>query len=567
MPAARLRIGVERRLWTGLAVFGGYALVAFLYLGLRLLLDPGHEYEGFGADPAAFIWCFGWWPYAILHGQNPFLTHAIWAPSGVNLTWTTSVPGLALLFAPLTLLAGPVASYNTATVLLPAFAAWTAFVLCRRLTDRLWPSLVGGYLFGFSSYELGEEEGHPHMTAVFLLPLVALVCIRYLEGELGGRGVVLRLAPLLGLELLISTEVTFTLALALATALALALALLPARRARLATLLAPLAWGYAWAVVLTAPFVYYAISGFRSNPVILPSAFVTDLANFAVPTDNALVSLGWAVAIADRFPGNDSERGAYLGLPVLLILGLFFWRRGRAAGGRFLLVALAVAVVATLGFRLTIDGHQTIWLPWSIVGHWPLFDNVLPERLSVYVALITAVVVALWTASQRRGWARYALPALAMLAIVPNPSARVWATRYTVPAFFTDSDFRSCLDPDETILPLPISFGSESMLWQVEADFRFRMAGGNIAPNPPSSYTTTAAAAYMAQGGSLTAAQLPLLEEFIRTEGITSVVVDRSMINEWAGALDRLATPQLLGGVVVYHVADGSPSCLGAASP
>ena len=107
MPLAWPGSGADRRRWTGLAVFGGYALVAFLYLGVRLLVDPGSQYEGVGSDPLAFIWCFGWWPYAILHGQNPFIAHAIWAPSGANLTWTTSVPGLALLFAPLTLVAGP----------------------------------------------------------------------------------------------------------------------------------------------------------------------------------------------------------------------------------------------------------------------------------------------------------------------------------------------------------------------------------------------------------------------------------------------------------------------------
>jgi hypothetical protein len=423
---------------------------------------------------------------------------------------------------------------------------------------------VGGYLFGFSSYELGEEVGHPHVTAVFLLPLVVLVCFRFLDGELGGRGVVLRLAPLLGLELLISTEVTFTLALALAAGLILAFALLPARRGRVRALLAPLAGSYLGAALLTAPFVYYAVTGFSSNPVNPPSLYVTDLANFAIPTSNAFVSRGWAAAIADRFPGNDSERGAYLGVPALLILALFFWRGARAAFGRLLLAGLAVAVVATLGFRLTIVGHQTIWLPWSIVGHWPVFDNVLPERLSVYVALIAAVVVALWAAAEQRPWARWLLPTLAMLALVPNPSARGWASQYTVPAFFTDAGFRTCLDPGETILPLPIGFGSESMLWQAADGFRFRMTGGNIAPKPPPSFTTTPAAAYMAQGGSLTAAQLPLLETFVREEGVTTIIVDRSMMNEWAGALDRLATPQLLGGVVVYHISDGSPSCLGA---
>ena len=46
------------------------------------------------------------------------------------------------------------------------------FLLCRRLTGGFWPSLVGGYLFGFSSYMLGRTEGgHPNLTAVAGIPL------------------------------------------------------------------------------------------------------------------------------------------------------------------------------------------------------------------------------------------------------------------------------------------------------------------------------------------------------------------------------------------------------------
>ena len=179
--------------WSSFAALLGYCAVSFLYFGLRLL--SGGQYVGPRDDPQIFIWSFAWLPHAILHGENPLITHAIWAPSGVNLTWTTFVPGLALLFAPLTLTLGAVASYNVAVVLIPAVSAWTAFLLCRHLTRALWPSLVGGFLFGFSSYMLGQQQGHTHMSTVFLLPLVALVVLRFLEGELDGRGVVLRLAP------------------------------------------------------------------------------------------------------------------------------------------------------------------------------------------------------------------------------------------------------------------------------------------------------------------------------------------------------------------------------------
>ncbi|MHB1646861.1 MAG: hypothetical protein ACYCSW_10215 [bacterium] len=41
-------------------------------------------------DPLAYIWSFNWWPWAILHGLNPFITHYVWSPSGYNMTWTTS---------------------------------------------------------------------------------------------------------------------------------------------------------------------------------------------------------------------------------------------------------------------------------------------------------------------------------------------------------------------------------------------------------------------------------------------------------------------------------------------
>ena len=52
-------------------------------------------------------------------------------------------------------------------------------------------------------------------------------------------------------------------------------------------------------------------------------AFNGDILNFVVPTR---ASLGgwWSGRLARHFPGNDIERGAYLGVPTLVILG-WFW--------------------------------------------------------------------------------------------------------------------------------------------------------------------------------------------------------------------------------------------------
>src|SRR5262249_59121260 len=123
---------------------------------------------------------------------------------------------------------------------LPAASAWTAYLLCRHLTGRFWPSLVGGYLFGFSSYVLGHVLGQPQLTAVFAIPLVALVLPRAVEGGYDRRGIVRRLGPLLALQLYLSLELALTLTLALALALVIGFLLARPYRPTLVRLLVPL---------------------------------------------------------------------------------------------------------------------------------------------------------------------------------------------------------------------------------------------------------------------------------------------------------------------------------------
>ena len=122
----------------------------------------------------------------------------------------------------MTILFGPDVSYNVAALLLPTLAGWTCFLLCRFVTRSVWAALIGGYLFGFSSYMLGHQfAGHLNLTAVFAVPLIALVILKYLADELGARGLAWRLGLLVAFQISVSNEVTLTLAIVLVLALLL----------------------------------------------------------------------------------------------------------------------------------------------------------------------------------------------------------------------------------------------------------------------------------------------------------------------------------------------------------
>lgn len=579
-----LRALLRRRGWTSGLALGGYVLVAFFFFGLPALFHSGRTYVGTpNGDAQLEIWAFAWWPHAILNGQNPFYTHAIWAPSGVELAWPTMAPGLALAFAPLTYLLGPVGSFDVAAVLMPALSAWTAFLLCKHVAKSFWPSLAGGYIFGFSAYELGSLQ-HIQLTGVFVVPLVALVVLRYLEDRLTGRSFALQLGVLFALELTISTEISFTLALGLLGSLMLAYVLVPTARARLRSLPVLLAGAYGVGAVLASPLVYYLLSNFHGHPFnpVSPTQWSADLLNAIVPSDLLAVGTGRLHSLSSHFTGSRWEQGAYYGLPAVVILVWFGMRRWRTEAGRFLLAAIAVGIFFSFGAWLHVDGRQVVTLPWEHIAYLPLFVNVLTVRFAMYVTLGVGVVVALWGASRGGApvWARALLPALAVLAFFPNLHRSNWVVTTHVPTFITDGIYRTCLRPDDNVLIFPAVFHGNAMLWQAEAWFRFRMAEGYVSAVPPKEFLQPPAVADLATYGAVRGDQTAAIRQYARLKQVTVILVEQGPVwnyvhpkgrgrwvlepNPWPARISRLAMPHEVGGLLLYRL-DGTRPC--ASSP
>jgi hypothetical protein len=469
-----------------LLVLVAFVAISFALFGWQLLPHPGRNVFGYGHNPEIYVWSFAWWLHALAHGLNPFYSHYLYAPGGVNLSWTLTVPGLALVFTPLTALVGPVASYNVASVLVPAAAAWTGYLLCRYLTRSIWAGLIGGYLFGFSSYVVRQQIfGNLPPATVFLFPLVALVLVRYIRGELDRRGLVWRLGLLLGFQFWLTTEYALTLTLVLVLALALAYWLIRSARERLRSALPAIAGAYAVGAVVAAPLVVYAITGYVSGWAVEHHGTGTDLLNLFVPTRVLGIGGSSLASVSKHLP--DHGGAAYLGLPTLVVVAAYGIRNRRAPGARFLIAAFAVALLIVLGPDLRVYNHRLIPLPWSAVDQLPFVSGALVFRFGGYLALAAGVIVALWTATTK-GWLYprpYVLPLLCVVTLVPG----VWRTTIygsfhplhpERPAFFAADLYKGCLPRGETVAIFPFAFGGDSLVWQAESDFWFKLASDGL---------------------------------------------------------------------------------------
>jgi hypothetical protein len=541
--------------------FGAFALylaLALLVLDRGIIGHPGC-YIGRETDPPQTMWFFNWWRFSLAHGLNPFVTDLVWAPLGINLTWTTFMPIPSLISIPLQLTAGEPATYNIVVTLMPALAAFGAFMLCRRVTGACWPSVLGGYIFGFSPYMLGQVLAHLDLVAVFPVPLIVLLTLKRLGGEISARRFAIGLAALLTVQFLCFPELFATITMVGGFAFVLALALFDRDvRARLAGLIAPTIAGYAIAGAVLSPHLFYMLGrGFPHSPIWKTGGYSADLLAFLVPTETVMLGTARAATEVTRtFQGDIYENGAYLGIAIVLFLEVFRRRYWRKPVGKFLTILFVVLVIAAMGPTLHVMGRPGIPMPWAIVGRLPLISIGLPVRFMMYAFLVVAVMAAMWLAtSSARGLTKWVVAAIIVASIAPNPHASFWVSRLDIPAFFTDRTYATELEPREIILPLPWGQRGNSMYWQLQSDMYFRMAGGWTGISP-FEFNRMPVAKYFYGGIDLPEAG-DQLKAYIARFGVRAVIADPKEANfeSFKRTLDSLGVTALNEkGVWIYKI-------------
>ncbi len=488
------RRAVARRLRPYL-VLAAVSLVISVYLTWHLLGGPGQRMiAGNPDDVRLFEWYLRHAPWAVAHGHDPLYFTTMNAPAGVNGMWNTSLLFPALLLAPVTALAGPLAAYNVAFIAGLAAGPVCAFPLLRRFAVRDWAAAAGALVFGFSPAVVTAGLGHLDLVLTGLLPLMLLL----VHDLAAGRRAVLPGGIVLGLlaaaQLFTSEEVLFQAALAAGVALALLALTAPGRVSAAGVARVGRGLGAALAVFLLAGGAALGLQLWgplhqHGSPFTL-SYFEADLRGFYLPSHLYLLSTPGSTAFAARYGGGPAEYLAYLGVPLLAVAVATGVARSADWRARVLFGTGLLFALFSLGGTLLVGGRQTgVRLPWGIAEHWPLFSSALPDRFSLVVALAAAGLLVLAVDGMAGAGGRAARVLAVVLAVacaaplVPRPYPVTAAA--PVPRFFTSAG--RWLAPGATVLVLPYPTATETvpLTWQAAAGMAFRMPGGYfIGPAP-----------------------------------------------------------------------------------
>ena len=122
-------------------------------------------------------------PWMILHGHNPFANDFLNAPMGLNVLDSTSVTFLGVLGAPITLIFGPIATYNVMLNVALAGSALAFYLMARRFVSW-WPAaFVGGLIYGFSPFAYAQGASHLVWTFNVIPPLLILFLDRFFRKQ------------------------------------------------------------------------------------------------------------------------------------------------------------------------------------------------------------------------------------------------------------------------------------------------------------------------------------------------------------------------------------------------
>lgn len=534
-----MRARVPRPALQALLALAVYLAVFIIGYALPLVRHPGLPQVGQAkVDPNFYIWSWRWWPYAISHGLNPLYSRQIGAPVGLDLSWTTTTPAVAVILSPVTAAFGPITSFNLTLLLAAPVSAWTAFLAARRLTGRFWAALMAGTVYGFSWYEVGETgAGHPNLNVIMLLPLMLYLALLWRDGKLGRRSFVGLMAVAMAAEFYVFNETFAEMTVLWAAGLLIGFAVArPAERQTVARLARLVVLAYVVAIVLVSPYLVYALRHSPGQFTKVQPAFSLNLEDLVVPRS---------------------------GIPLLVIvlaLAVLTWSSRLT---RLLVILFVLIVALAIGPSPVIGAKQLGPVPWARLWYLPIVRSAQPLRLMIFgylvLAIILAVLLAIPTKSRLLLASRWILglaAVAAILAYMPTapagpPSAAVRPTD-ALPTFISSGLYRDYLRPGEIVVVVSHR-GNAGMLFQADTNFYMRIAGGFINRSLSNATGLPEPVVLLRHP---TPARERQFRAYVHQAGVGAILVERAWAAPWMQIFSRMGLHGTsVGGVIVYRTA------------
>jgi len=476
---------------------------------------PGISHRLFGqtSDYVLSEWFIGWVPHAIAHGLNPFFTNAMFVPTGVNLAQNTASPLLGLIGAPVTEAFSPLVSTNILMVLALPLSATAAFVVLRKWKVWLPGAALGGLVYGFSPYMVGQGTDHIVFTFVPIPPFIALTIVSILQRKGSPWRLGIQLGLLVVAQYLICQEVLVDTAIVSVAALVCVAVRHPRKIPESARAMGrPLLVALPLVAVLLAYPVWMLVAGPQhatssANGVVNP--FHNDLLSFFVPgplqrVSFGMRSLGNRVMLGPHPHGivpmaNDPvDFDGFIGVAVLALSGLLVWRSRRSPRMQLATVLFLGTAVLSLGPYLVIDARSTgLQLPFLLLTHIPFVNNILADRFSLEVFACLAAMIAfgfddMQHRRARPRWLTSRVFAGAFIVALVVTQLPQWPYTTPGPESTLPTTLRTAIpagDPVTITYPYPTFFPAptaQPLGWQMDSGYAFRLMGGYAHVTDPS---------------------------------------------------------------------------------
>ncbi len=560
---------LKSKMWSTFT-FLFYLILSYMLFASSIGFELTRSYLGlYSHDQVSYIWELYWWPYAIGHHINPFFSTLIWHPYGTDLTIPATVPGASLLAFPITLTFGPVASYNILIIVGNALSAFFTFFLIKHLTKSFIAGVIAGLLFGFSTYQFVQVI-HLNLELTFLIPLIGYLFLLFWEKKLHRIVFILLVGLCLTLQYLIGIEIFVTFSLFIGISYVIFILVYSDQFKKLVNFSMYLIAAYAFCIILLSPFIYTALTHKIPTTQLNPVAgYSIDPLNFIIPTNSTYFGANVFAKLSSTFFGSIYENSGYLGIPAFIIIIIYSVKYWDEKLTRFLFFLLLCFMVLSLGPTLHIAGYNTFPLPEHFLGKIPVLEQILPERLTVYVFFVASLMIGMWAGKELKSlrttkidltqYLKYILIALTLIALFPNVRGGTTHTNVNIPYFFTSGIYKTYIQRGDNVLYFPYAGYGDSMLYQEYTDMYFNLAEGYVGPwdltpkeflkNP---MTTKL---HLISKKPLTSNDFSNFKKYLQAFKVNEIILPQSEYRRMETVLSRLdITPVNIGGILVYSI-------------